>query len=129
MCKFWFDSFRLSQVCVCVLGLNLIHSHTFTHPTTGYKRNIHSIADLMILTKSNTFIGEFSSNWGRIVRIFRAQINDMYVIPEKSSSWVARFFGSTANYNSKETMTEPPVLIHDIRMAYGEEKAVPPPGW
>ncbi len=61
----------------------------------------------MILTKSNTFIGEFSSNWGRIVRIF----------------------GRTTNYNSKETMTEPPVLIHDIRLAYGEEKAVPPPGW
>jgi hypothetical protein len=86
----------------------------------------------MILTKSNTFIGEFSSNWGRIVRIFRAQINDMYVITNKSSSyygWMASFFGRTTNYNSKETMTEPPVLIHDIRMAYGEEKAVPPPGW
>ena len=86
----------------------------------------------MILTKSNTFIGEFTSNWGRIVRIFRAQINDMYVIPNKSSlyGWaVARLFGRTTNKSKENIMTEPPVLIHDIRMAYGEEKTVPPPGW
>lgn len=91
-----------------------------------YKRNIHSIADLMILTKSNTFVGEFNSNWGRIVRIFRTQLNDMYVIPETPSVW-SRLFGLSKN--ARETVTVPPVLVHDIRIAYGEDKAIPPPGW
>jgi hypothetical protein len=80
---------------------------------------------MMILTKSNTFVGEFTSNWGRIVRIFRTQLNDMYVIPDKSSSWADIF-------NAKETETlkaEPIVLVHDIRMAFAEDKAIPPPGW
>lgn len=91
-----------------------------------YKRNIHSIADLMILTKSNTFIGEFNSNWGRIVRIFRTQLNDMYVMPDTSISW-AEFFGLTKKENP--VTAEHPVLVHDIRVAFAEDKIIPPPGW
>jgi hypothetical protein len=95
---------------------------------TGYKRNIHSIADMMVLTKSNTFVGEFTSNWGRIIRIFRTQLNDMYVIPDKSFTW-AELFGMKINSKETERNTEPPVLVHDIRLAFAEDKAVPPPGW
>ncbi|KAL7533692.1 hypothetical protein ACHAXR_005389 [Thalassiosira sp. AJA248-18] len=39
-----------------------------------YARTIASIADLMTLAKSDTFIGEFNSNWGRLIRIFRLQL-------------------------------------------------------
>ncbi|KAL7545589.1 hypothetical protein ACHAWF_008939 [Thalassiosira exigua] len=92
-----------------------------------YKRNIHSIADLMILTKSNTFVGEFNSNWGRIVRIFRAQLNDMYVMPDNSFSWK----GMLGLNDEKESTPkdENPVVIHDIRLAFAEDKPIPPPGW
>mmetsp|Transcript_2463 Transcript_2463/g.6125 ORF Transcript_2463/g.6125 Transcript_2463/m.6125 type:complete len:103 (+) Transcript_2463:55-363(+) len=95
----------------------------------GYTRNIHSIADLMILTKSNTFVGEFNSNWGRIVRIFRTQLNDMYVMPDKSFSW--RDIVGLTKYTKKEELTkaEPPALVHDIRIAFAEDKPIPPPGW
>lgn len=41
-----------------------------------YKRNIAGIADLLILAKSNLFVGEFNSNWGRLVRVFRMRLND-----------------------------------------------------
>ena len=114
---------RRRPICcsVCLLPVFLNASSSYT----GYKRNIQSIADMMILTKSNTFVGEFTSNWGRIVRIFRTQLNDMYVIPDKSSGWADIF-------NAKETETlkaEPIVLVHDIRMAFAEDKAIPPPGW
>lgn len=85
----------------------------------GYKRNIHSIADLMILSKSNTFVGEFVSNWGRIVRIFRAHLNDKFVVHDHSLRWGDVF---------RET-GEPPVLFHDTRIAFGEGKQSPPPGW
>ncbi|KAL7532423.1 hypothetical protein ACHAXR_004619 [Thalassiosira sp. AJA248-18] len=92
-----------------------------------YKRNIHSIADLMILTKSNTFVGEFNSNWGRVVRIFRTQLNDMYTMPDRSFSW-KELFGLS---KTKEPVlnAEPPVLIHDTRIAFAEDKPIPPPGW
>jgi hypothetical protein len=82
-------------------------------PKTGYKRNIHSIADLMILTKSNTFVGEFVSNWGRIVRIFRAHLHDKYVIHDNLLRWGAMT-------REDETIDEErPVLFHDTRIAFG----------
>lgn len=94
----------------------------------GYDRNIHSIADLMILTKSNTFVGEFNSNWGRVVRIFRTQLNDMYVMPDRSFGW-KELLGLSAKEEIPVAKEERPVLLHDIRIAFAEEKPVPPPGW
>lgn len=83
----------------------------------------------MILTKSNTFVGEFNSNWGRIVRIFRTQLNDMYVMPDNSFSW-ADLFGLRKNAKYEEPVNfEPPVLVHDVRVAFAEDKPIPPPGW
>jgi len=93
-----------------------------------YERNIHAIADLMILTKSNTFVGEFNSNWGRVVRIFRTQLNDMYVMPDNPFSW-KKLFGLDSHEEKPVGNVEHPVLLHDIRIAFAEDKSVPPPGW
>ena len=41
-----------------------------------YHRNIASIADMMILSKSRIFIGEYNSNWGRVIRTMRVRLND-----------------------------------------------------
>ena len=41
-----------------------------------YSRNIASVADLMLLSKSNIAVMEYNSNWGRLVRIFRLRLND-----------------------------------------------------
>lgn len=41
-----------------------------------YERNIASIADLMLLAKSNVAVVEYNSNWGRLVRLFRLRLND-----------------------------------------------------
>ena len=114
--------------CDHVYALRLRPSMLSTQ-LAGYTRNIHSIADLMILTKSNTFVGEFNSNWGRIVRIFRTQLNDMYVMPDKSFSW--RDIVGLTKYTKKEELTkaEPSALVHDIRIAFAEDKPIPPPGW
>jgi len=40
-----------------------------------YHRNIASIADMMILSKAKTFIGEYNSNWGRVIRTMRVRMN------------------------------------------------------
>ncbi len=38
--------------------------------------------------------------------------------------------GQTKNAKETETLkAEPIVLVHDIRMAFAEDKAIPPPGW
>ena len=59
-------------------GLGL---HISTGPMKGscedrYARNIASIADLMILAKSDVLVGEYNSNWGRLIRLFRLRISD-----------------------------------------------------
>ncbi|KAL7466475.1 hypothetical protein ACHAXS_006772 [Conticribra weissflogii] len=41
-----------------------------------YHRNIVSMADLWILARSHTFIGEYNSNWGRLLRTMRTVMND-----------------------------------------------------
>lgn len=67
-----------------------------------YERNIASIADMMIAAKSKTFVGEFNSNWGRLVRIFRTQLND------------------TADSDRS------PVIERETRVAWGDQQPLPP---
>ena len=54
--------------------------HHFQHQNGNcldtYKSNIASIADLMLLVRSDIFVGEYNSNWGRLVRLFRMFINE-----------------------------------------------------
>jgi len=47
-----------------------------TGPAHKYTKNIASVADLMIMAKSDMFIGEYNSNWGRFLRVFRLRLND-----------------------------------------------------
>jgi hypothetical protein len=54
--------------------------HINTGPIKGdceerYARNIASIADLLILAKSNVYVGEYNSNWGRLIRMFRLRMS------------------------------------------------------
>lgn len=71
-----------------------------------YSRNIASVADLMILAKSNIFVGEFNSNWGRLVRSFRLSMNDSAKIMNGAR----------------------PVLQREMRVAWGNLRPGPP-GW
>jgi len=38
---------------------------------------IASIADMMILAKARTYIGEYNSNWGRVIRTIRVRLNTL----------------------------------------------------
>ncbi|KAL7543907.1 hypothetical protein ACHAXR_013310 [Thalassiosira sp. AJA248-18] len=71
---------------------------------TRYLRNIASIADMMIAAKSDTVVGEFNTNWGRLVRIFRMQFNDV----DES--------------NSDESL----VVERDMKIAWGNHEPLPP---
>ncbi|KAL3779559.1 hypothetical protein HJC23_009611 [Cyclotella cryptica] len=44
--------------------------------TARYNRNIASMADLWMLARSRTFIGEFNSNWGKLLRVMRLRLID-----------------------------------------------------
>mmetsp|Transcript_5043 Transcript_5043/g.10611 ORF Transcript_5043/g.10611 Transcript_5043/m.10611 type:complete len:617 (-) Transcript_5043:37-1887(-) len=69
-----------------------------------YRRTISSVADLIILSKSSTFIiGEFGSGFGRLVRTFRAALND---------------------FPGREE--EGPVLVRDTRVVWGKPHPGPP---
>ena len=68
-----------------------------------YRRTISSVADLLILSKSSTFVGEYGSGVGRLVRTFRAALND---------------------YPSRED--EGPVLVRDSRVVWGNTHPGPP---
>lgn len=41
-----------------------------------YHRNIASMVDFMMLARSQTFIGEYNSNWGRLLRVVRMRLTD-----------------------------------------------------
>lgn len=40
-----------------------------------HHRNVASVADMMVLAKAKTFIGEYNSNWGRVIRTLRVRLN------------------------------------------------------
>jgi hypothetical protein len=41
-----------------------------------YHRNIVSVADMFLLCRARTFIGEYNSNWGRVIRTVRVRLLD-----------------------------------------------------
>ncbi|KAL3802528.1 hypothetical protein HJC23_012547 [Cyclotella cryptica] len=43
---------------------------------SAYERNIAALADLFVLARSDKFVGDYNSNWGRIIRIFRLFLNN-----------------------------------------------------
>lgn len=43
-----------------------------------YQRNIAAMADFFILSRANKFVGEYNSNWGRIVKGFRTMFSPSY---------------------------------------------------
>ncbi|KAL3767354.1 hypothetical protein ACHAWO_007297 [Cyclotella atomus] len=42
-----------------------------------YHRNIASMADFMMLARSRTFVGEYNSNWGKLLRVMRMRLTDV----------------------------------------------------
>ena len=42
--------------------------------SSRYYRNIVSMADFLMLARSQTFVGEYNSNWGRLLRIARMRL-------------------------------------------------------
>lgn len=70
-----------------------------------YHRNIAGIADLMLLARSQKFVGEFNSNWGRLIRNFRTVLND--------------------NSNPYAVTGEPPVFVRDTVVAFGPKHPGP----
>ncbi len=47
-----------------------------------YRRNIVSIADMFLLCRARTFIGEYNSNWGRLIREMRVRLNPILALPD-----------------------------------------------
>ncbi|KAL3815534.1 hypothetical protein ACHAXA_004179 [Cyclostephanos tholiformis] len=47
-----------------------------------YHRNIVSIADMFLLCRARTFIGEYNSNWGRVIRTMRVRMNPILALPD-----------------------------------------------
>jgi len=41
-----------------------------------YNKTVAAVADLTILSQARTFVGDFSSNWGRLVRTMRTSFTD-----------------------------------------------------
>lgn len=66
--------FMFHPVMQCGLTFHLDGGQDRSGCGCRYQRNIASIADMMIAAKSDTFVGEFNSNWGRLVRIFRMKL-------------------------------------------------------
>ena len=71
-----------------------------------YERSISSIANLLILSKSETFVSDFRSSFGRLIRMFRTTL--------------------TAEASEGGTMTS--VLEKNVHLAWGKNE-YGSPGW
>ena len=61
-----------------------------------YNRNIAGMADLFVLARSQTFIGEFNSNWGKLLRVMRIRLTDhdpYSVVLDTRVAWGRDSFG------------------------------------
>jgi len=84
-----------------------------------YKRNIAGIADLLILAKSNLFIGEFNSNWGRLVRVFRMRLNDeLFMSNGEVEGEDEQLLGGKRRRTAKTVAH--PVLTKGLKVAWGK---------
>lgn len=84
-----------------------------------YHRNIASIADMMILAKAKTFIGEYNSNWGRVIRLVRVRLNKLEVPVVLSDSKV--------DQDAISVVGPAATSVLDLRVAWGSTRA-PTPG-
>ncbi|KAL7481676.1 hypothetical protein ACHAW6_007363 [Cyclotella cf. meneghiniana] len=75
-----------------------------------YARSIAAIADLTILTRARKFVGEYNSNWGRLIRDFRTFFRDNLGAPDPND-------GSD----------KPPMLVRDIVEVFDQTPT--PFGW
>lgn len=90
-----------------------------------YKRNIVGIADLLILTKSNLFVGEFNSNWGRLVRVFRMRLNDDLFTANREVEGVdsdeeEQLAAEGEKRRRAARTVAHPVLTRDLKVAWGK---------
>lgn len=68
-----------------------------------YERSVTVVADIMVLAKARTFIGEYNSNLGRVIRTGRVRVNDM-------------------NENHEESAGVSLARVLDTRIAWGDNK-------
>ncbi|EED91713.1 predicted protein [Thalassiosira pseudonana CCMP1335] len=73
-----------------------------------YSRNIASIADLMVLAKSRTFIGEYNSNWGNLVRTMRVRLLENDPMLRGSDESVEKTYTKDTRIAWGPTKTRPP---------------------
>ena len=98
--RFFFSQFNQS------LGLHINQRKRKGDCDERYARNVASIADLMILAKSDVFVGDFNSNWGRLVRTFRLRMSK----------------------DADIATGVKPVMLKEMKVAWGSDNPLPP-GW
>mmetsp|Transcript_21855 Transcript_21855/g.34287 ORF Transcript_21855/g.34287 Transcript_21855/m.34287 type:complete len:548 (+) Transcript_21855:104-1747(+) len=76
-----------------------------------YHRNIASVADMMILAKSRTFVGEFNSNWGKLLRSMRVRLDTPILQDDGSNSDTDKKVVGDLNPRFSKTL--------DMRIAWG----------
>jgi len=81
-----------------------------------YHRNIASVTDMMILAKAEKFIGEYNSNWGRVIQAVRVRLNDNMPIPGDANEDV---MASIKQNNMMQYGTESFTQTLDMRIAWG----------
>lgn len=80
-----------------------------------YHRNVASIADMMLLSKARTFIGEYNSNWGRVIRTMRVRLNVPVAKSDDGGEYVEPTMAQGVGSLTRTTLTR----TLDTRIAWG----------
>ena len=73
--RFWFHPAAADDdknVDSVVVG----HIREATDCASRYNRTLAAVIDLILLTRATVFVGEFNSNWGRLIRTHRTKFDD-----------------------------------------------------
>lgn len=66
----------IMKAILMMLASSTRHIQTGHDCQERYRKTIAAVTDLMILSKANIFVGEYSSNWGRLVRTLRTSFDN-----------------------------------------------------
>jgi len=90
-----------------------------------YARTIADISDFIVVRTADTFVGEFNSDWGKLIRLFRLAVNqEVGMIGNRG------MLGPTQKLvlgqRGGAEMDQSPVLLKDTKVAWGPMRPLSP---
>jgi len=90
-----------------------------------YARTVADISDFIVVRTADTFVGEFNSDWGKLIRLFRLALNwEVGVIGHRGMLGPAQKLAMGRRGGAE--IDRSPVLLKDTKVAWGPMRPLSP---